>query len=131
MVKTRQRDTELDHAHTELLRFTKYIDDSPRDWKPQKEFGPPRPSVGEGSRSQHLLRHQTRAPACHDDSQSLTIESNVGAVAAAGQGQTLGRSHIGQAIDRSVTEADSWTGMIMRSSREKSNIATYEIQSEK
>ena len=50
MVKARQRDTELDLAHTELLRSTKYIDHSPRDWRTQKEFGPPRrPSVGEGS----------------------------------------------------------------------------------
>ena len=50
MVKTRQRDTELDLAHTELLRSTKYIGDSPRDWRTQKEFGPPRRhSVGEGS----------------------------------------------------------------------------------
>jgi hypothetical protein len=47
MVKTRQRDAELSLAHTELLRFTKYIDDSPRDWRTQKEFGPSRrPSVG-------------------------------------------------------------------------------------
>ena len=63
MVKTHQRDTELDLAHTELLRSPKYMDDSSRDWRTQEEFGPSRrPSVGEGVDSNTSYRIRQERP---------------------------------------------------------------------